>query len=131
MLAKLAGSAVETAYFNKNVKKELIKIRWVNNPARLAHNLTSVHQDPSLEASAHQDTGWTQVRLRSMATHHAPNVQEDSSAQSVKVLQTHAQKELSPTQAQLHVIHAQSATTAQRRPTSQSLAPAQTSAQVA
>ena len=129
-LAKQVGSAAETAYFNKNVKREPITIRWVNNPARPAHNLTSAHQDQSPAASVLQDTGWTQARQRLTATHHAPNVQADSSAQLAKVLQTLALRELSPTQAQPNVIHALLATTAQRRPTFQSLTPTQTSAQV-
>ena len=82
-------------------------------------------------ASVLQVIGWTQVPQKSMVTHHAPNVQADSSVQLVKVLQTLVQREHSPIQAQLNVIHARLATTAQRRPTFQSLAPILTSAQVA
>ena len=131
MLAKQAGSAVETAYYKKNVKRERIKIRWVKLHARPAQVLTGAHQDLSPVVTASQDTGWTQVPQKLTDTHHAPNAQADSSALLVKVLQSHAERELSPTQAQLNVNHAQSAITAQRRLTSPSLAPTQTSAQVA
>ena len=130
-LAQPDGHAVETVYFKKNVKRDSIKIRWAKLHARPAQVLTGAHQDLSPAVTASQDTGWTQVPQKLTDTHHALNAQVDSSAQLVKVLQSHAERELSQTQAQPHVNHAQSAITAQRRPTSQSLAPTQTSAQVA
>ena len=130
-LAQPDGHAVETVYFKKNVKRDSIKIRWAKLHARPAQVPTGAHQDLSLADTASQDTGWTQVPQKLTDPHHALNAQVDSSAQLVKVLQTLVQRELSPIQAQLNVIHARLATTAQRRPTFQSLAPILTSAQVA
>ena len=131
MHALPVGNVVETVYYKKNAKRESIRIRWDKLPAKLAQAPIGAHQDPSPVVTAIQDTGWTQVPLKLTATHHALNAQEDTSVLLVKVSQTLALREPSPTQAQLNVTRAQSAITAQRRLTSLSLAPIQTSAQVA